>query len=136
MNEIYLSDTLIVSYFGRSDDTATPRLILLLDTLQVGASWMAASNFVTSNGTHVSIRAVVENYYSETIAAGEGYQDVFFVSYTVKVIGSQIPAEPWLQNGTHISRYYARGIGEILERCLDTNDSLLWTNELKETRIR
>ncbi|MFI5264051.1 MAG: hypothetical protein ACHQM6_06015 [Candidatus Kapaibacterium sp.] len=136
ISEAYISDSLIVMYFGKSSDSLTPREIMLRDTLEVGAGWNAADNFRTSDGAHVSIRALVEDYYPETNSAGKSYQDVFLVSYTVTVKGTEIPLESQYQNGVHLSRYYARGIGDILERCSDSKDSLLWTNELMETRIR
>ena len=136
MNEAYISDSLIVSYFDKSNDPLTPRLILLHDTLQVGASWSAADNFLTSNGSAVSIRAVVEDYYPETSSAGKTYQEVFLVTYSSTVKGSQTPIEPEYRNKSRLSRYYARGVGDILERCLDGKDSLIWTNELLETRNR
>ncbi len=132
----YISDSLIVLYLGNSNDPVTPRQILLHDTLQVGANWSAADDFLTSNGAHVSIRAVVEDYYPETSSAGVTYQNVFLVSYTSTVKGSQTPIEAEYQNHAHVSRYLAEGIGDILERCLDSKDSLVWTNELTETRIR
>jgi hypothetical protein len=78
----------------------------------------------------------VEDYYPETSSAGTTYQEVFLVSYTSTVKGPQNPAEPQYQNQAHMSRYYAKGAGDILERCLNSKDSLVWTNELTETRNR
>ncbi len=131
--EAYISDSLVAWYFGKSSDGSTPKLILLKDTLRVGANWIASENFLTSNGAVVQIKALVEDYYP---VSGNNYKDVYWVSFTSTVKGSQNPIEPQYQNGAHLSRYFAKGIGEYLERCLDSKDSLIWSSELVETRIR
>jgi hypothetical protein len=136
INEAYISDSLIKIYYGRSADALTPRLIVLRDTLRIGAKWIAADDFVTSNGSHIQIKAEVSDYYSETISSGKLYKDIFLVTYISTVKGSVVPIESQYQNGSHINRYFARDIGEILEICKDSQDSLIWTNELIETRQR
>jgi len=133
IRDAYISDSLVVWYYGKSSDVSTPSQILLKDTLHVGANWIASENFRTSNGVFVRIKALVEDYYP---VSGNNYNDVYWVSYTSTVKGSQNPLEPEYQNGAHLSRYFAKGVGEYLERCLDSRDSLIWTSELTETRIR
>jgi hypothetical protein len=136
VQEAYISDSIVIYYFGKSRDPLTPKQIMLRDTLKVGASWVAADNFLTSNGARISIRAIVEDYYSETPVAGNMQKDVYRVSYTSSVKGTQNPIEAQYQNGAHLNIYFARNIGAILELCKDSKDSLVWTNELLETRTR
>ncbi len=136
INEGYISDSLIMMYYGNASDPLTPRIVLLLDTLKVGANWIAADNFLTKNGAKVGIKAVVENYYSETQAGKSTYKDVYLVSYTSSLEGTQIPFEPQYQNGARLDIYYARDIGDILEICKDSRDSVVFKNELVETRLR
>jgi len=135
-DEAFISDSIVIMYYGKAADSLTQTLILLHDTLQIGASWSAADNFITVNGTPISIKAKVMEYYTQTPSANTTYNDVFLISYTTTVKGSQIPLEPQYQNGSHIDKYFARNIGEILEIAKDTSGSTLWTNELVETRNR
>jgi hypothetical protein len=136
LNEAYISDSLIEWYFGKSSSPVTSKLIFLRDTLQVGAVWTSADNFITSNGTPISIKAEVLDYYLQTPSGGKIYNNVFLVSYTSTVKGTQIPLEPQYKNGARIDIYFASGIGEILEIAKDTANETLWTNELVETRNR
>lgn len=131
--DAYISDSLVEIYSGNSKDPLIGRQVRLRDTLHVGASWIAADNYPTANGVHVQINAKVEDYYSET---GNKFNDVFLVSYTSSVIGTQDPVETQYQNGSRVNRYYARNIGAFLEICKDFRDSVLWRTELIETRSR
>jgi hypothetical protein len=135
-NQVYISDSLILFYYGNATDPLTQKQILLRDTLRVGATWIASDSFRTKNGSIVSIKALVENYYAETTAGGNTYSDVYSVSYTSSVKGSQTPVEAQYQNGAHLDIYFARDIGDILEICKDSRDSTIFTNQLVETRAR
>lgn len=131
--DAYISDSLVEVYAGNSKDPMTGRQIRLRDTLRVGATWVAADNYLTANGARVQINAKVEDYYSET---DNKFKDVFLVSYTSKVKGLQNPVELQYQNGSRVNRYYARDIGAFLEICKDFRDSVFCKSELIETRIR
>src|SRR5438105_4294651 len=135
--ETYISDSVVEVYGGKSTDSLTPRQIRLHDTLRVGATWIAAPDYVTANGTHVQIKADVIDFYSQSSAPNNMlYNDVFLVSFTSTVKSSGIPEETQYQNGSRVYRYFARNIGVILERARNASDSLLWTKELLETRSR
>ena len=136
IHEAYISDSLIMMYYGNASDPITPRIVLLQDTLKVGANWIAADSFLTKNSAKVGIKALVENYYSETQAGNSTYKDVYIVSYTSSLKGTQTPIEPQYQNGARVDIYYARDIGDILEICKDSRDSIVFKNELIETRNR
>ena len=136
IHESYISDSLITMYYGNPTDPLTPKIILLRDTLKVGATWIAADNLITKNGAKVSIKALVENYYSESSFGNNTFKDMYAVSYTASLKGTQIPLEPQYQNGARLDIYYARDIGDILEICKDSRDSTVFKNELIETRIR
>jgi hypothetical protein len=134
--EAYISEKLIVLYFGDARDANTPHQILMRDTLKVGASWIAADNFKTRNGSFVTIDALVESYYAETSSGNTTFNDVYRISYSATTKGSQYPLEPEYQNGSKYSVYYARGVGDFLEICRNSQDSVVFTNELVETRTR
>jgi hypothetical protein len=136
LNEAYISDSLIRVYYGAAADSATQSFLLFHDTLRIGAKWVCADNFITANGAPIGINAEVTDYFPTQKSVGVIYNDVFVVSYTSVMKGTVVPLEPQYQNNSHIDKYFARNIGEILEFAKDVKGNTLWTSELLETRNR
>ena len=136
LEKFYLSDSQVIHYFSDPLNSMDPRQILLHDTLRVGGAWHATDAFRTRNGAKVSIKSLVEDYYAELYSAGKLYDDVFRISYISTVTGPLNPEEIEYQDKSRLVIYFARGVGEIIKQCKDLNDSLIWSDELLETRIR
>jgi hypothetical protein len=136
IHSAYISDSLVMMYYGNASDPRTQKQTLLRDTLKVGANWIAADNFITENGAIVKIKALVENYYSQVVLFGVTYTDMYAISYTASLNGAQIPTEAQYQEGAHLDIYYAKNSGDIMEICENSKDSIIFQNELIETRIR
>lgn len=131
-NEVFISDSVVQIFDGNSASVSVSSQRLLSDTLRVGATWTGSPRFITRSGAEVSIAAKVEDYYS---SFDNTYSDVFLVSYSPSVIGSRVPAEGEYQSGSKINRYFAKGVGMILEIVKDATGKIIFKKELTETRI-
>lgn len=131
--ESVILDSIVIEYLRVGDSiNAIARLHGLL---KVGESWIASSKLNTSNGSAVTMSALVDDYYSLTQVSGKQYSDVYHITYKISnVLSGLQPIEAEYQKGATMVVYYAKSIGPIYKITRDAFGNILSSDELIETR--
>ncbi len=129
----YVSDSVIIEY-GSSCRSKDNRLVVLKTPLKAGATWVAATDFVTPDGRKVAINAHVDEHLDFTVG-GSDYPSVYSISYFVT--GTEAAdSHADFQNGSRHQMWFAYNTGKVKETAFAANTKALWTNEIRSITAR